>query len=91
MNKRIGYRTTIYRQRIVVEGMGSFPLDMLRYDNCIPAQEEEIHKLVMSSKDMPEYRERRQIELIRHAYNGEPPTNGRWQSFGWRVVSVYSG
>jgi len=85
---KIGDRCTVYRQRIIVEGSGSFPFDMLRYDSCSPSKEEEIHKLTMGFRDMPEYHEPRQVELVRYSLNGEWPTVARWKSFGWRVIQV---
>jgi len=86
---RVGTKTTVYVQKIVVEGSGSFPHDMLRYDNCVPMNENEIHKMVMTPRDGNEYfKERRQVTLVRYSYNGEPPTDARWRSFLWKVVDV---
>jgi len=90
MSKRIGEKRTVYVQRIQVEGSGSFPHDMLRYDSCIPAHESEMHKLTMSFRDRPEYLQPRRVELIRYSTNGEQPTIDRWKSFGWNVVKISS-
>ena len=87
MVKRIGNKMTYWKQVIVVEGSGQFPFDMLRYDDCIPRHESEMHKLDFKMWD-PTSREKRRIELTRFSANGEPPTEERWRSFGWRVVEV---
>jgi hypothetical protein len=68
-----------------------FPLDMLRYDHCIPATSEDVGKII----DSLSYE--RQIELEQSkdelvvtvsAYWEKPykPKAERWQSFGWQVV-----
>lgn len=63
-----------------VEGRGSFPLDMLRYDQCWPAGPEDVAKMGLD-------REQRTVKLNRathHRLHG--PTFERWRSFGWSVV-----
>jgi hypothetical protein len=63
----------------IVEGRGSFPADMLRYDSCWPA----------SSQDASATAEgimggRRRVMLTTD--NPYAPTIGRWNSFLWAVV-----
>jgi hypothetical protein len=58
----------------VVEGVGSFPLDMLRYDSCWPADQETMSYL--------EARGKRRLMMRSHS----SPTPERWASFGWRVM-----
>ena len=88
MAKRTGRKETVYIQRVVVEGSGSFPHDMLRYDSCVPMNESEIHKMTMTPRDGDEYfRGYRQVTLVRYSANGEPSTDARWRSFLWKVVS----
>lgn len=72
----------VYRTILVVEGSGSFPIDMLRYDACCPDKEEDSDAL---EKDDP--RCRRQVKLRRFSINGLPATVPRWRSYGWDVVS----
>jgi hypothetical protein len=66
MRRRRRYFTAI--------GTGSFPLDMLRYDECWIASEPDTqskdrgHRSVVLATDSPHV-----------------PTAGRWQSFGWSV------
>jgi hypothetical protein len=81
-----------YVTHMVVEGTGSFPIDMLRYDRCVPESESdaaEIARLIRyESDDKP-----KRIALLRFGANpyqieGESRMEyGRWLSFGWRVVS----
>jgi hypothetical protein len=71
-----------------VEGGWPFPVDMLRYDVCYPATEQDSvematacdHRaLKMSSRPI------RRVTLNTLGINR--PTVGRWESFGWKVVS----
>lgn len=66
----------------IVEGSGVFPFDMLRYDQCWPKSETTDSAAIERT--------------TRHVYSGDEkvtlvglgkPTEGRWNSFGWRVVS----
>lgn len=66
--------------QIIVEGRGIFPLDMLRYDNCFPARQEDV-SLIEHNRDQ------RQIELASVRDRLWDATEGRWASFGWPVVS----
>lgn len=65
-----------------VEGPGMFPLDMLRYDACHPASSESVGEMVISGRHGAQ-QEKHQVSLI--SYN--EPTVGRWESFGWKVIS----
>jgi hypothetical protein len=77
--------------KIVVEGRGPFPLDMLRYDRCYPRSEADANR----AQDEERVTERRRIELT-HREPGSPdgrgrhwmPEIGRWESFGWPVISL---
>lgn len=70
-----------------VEGRGQFPADMLRYDACWPYREAgDSSGITMSAELNGEaYFAKRQVTLITD--NQHAPTVGRWQSFGWRVIS----
>jgi hypothetical protein len=76
-----GRKATFYELFFIVEGAGSFPLDMLRYDSCFPAEESQ------SSKIEDHRRERRAILLCRRGVNPELQAHAlaRWHSFGWSV------
>jgi hypothetical protein len=73
--------TKFYRFRLIVEGTSHFPIDMLRYDNCVPASEEATLKIERGGTG-------RRIELICYSQRAiSPSTPSRWASFGWKVVS----
>jgi hypothetical protein len=63
-----------------VEGKGSFPIDMLRYDLCWPATGEDSSMI----EAVVHPRLTRQIRMR----GLKPPTVARWASFGWTVVEV---
>ncbi|MCI0557519.1 MAG: hypothetical protein MN733_03410 [Nitrososphaera sp.] len=61
-----------------VQGVGHFPLDMLRYDACWPYGTNDALAIPYDAqKGSP-----RTIELASHSL----PTEARWRSFGWRVL-----
>lgn len=71
-----------YVQKFKVKGTGQFPLDMLRYERCWPADSDMVLELVP-----PHTKEERVVELCRHVdFKKELPTAGRWQSYRWQVV-----
>lgn len=70
-----------YLHKFSVCGVGRFPIDMLRYDACYPASEQD-------SAMIDDIREPRVIELVAvHHSKAFTPTVARWGSFCWRVVS----
>jgi hypothetical protein len=70
----------IFRTRLVVEGSGDFPIDMLRYDGCCPDGE-------VDSWAIQNEKGQRQVKLRRFTVAGSRAAEGRWESFGWKVVS----
>lgn len=62
-----------------VTGRGSFPADMLRWDQAWPARTEDALAIAGLR------REERTVRLISHCN----PSTGRWASFGWPVVDQY--
>ena len=68
--------------KIVVEGRGIFPTDMLRYDQCFPLSEKDSAAM----EDL--LHERRTVNLGCSTCRLLPATEGRWNSFGWLVKSV---
>ena len=66
--------------RYEVQGVGPFPLDMLRYDSAWPANQESASRMVTGRRE-PEGR--RIITLASHHH----PTEDRWSSFGWTVLN----
>lgn len=74
-----------------VQGVGEFPLDMLRYEKCYPRSEEDSHTMHDRERDEPRMVHLQSVRpidgraaeaLLRY------PTEGRWESFGWRVVNT---
>jgi hypothetical protein len=71
----------MYNHSFVVEGYGSFPIDMLRYDSCFPASGEDVAR-------MRDDHSRRQVRLSAIWSRAYLPTKDRWSSFSWVVISV---
>lgn len=86
-----GEKRTVIRQEFYVVGDGIFPLDMLRYDNCFPASTDDCNRIGLSI--LKPYKKTHTIKLVRlvdaRGYN--PPTEGRWASFGWEVQAEVYG
>jgi hypothetical protein len=69
-------------ETFTVTGYGRFPLDMLRYDRCTPARQEDVRKIEDTLRRYaaaPAV-----IELRRHA--DRCIETRRWASFGWTVT-----
>ena len=74
--------------KLVVEGLGTFPIDMLRYDTAAPATESDSHALMDSGFDTE--KRQRQVTLRRFAREDDRNNHHaerRWESYGWRVVT----
>jgi len=74
----------IYVTNFAVKGVGEFPYDMLRYDQCCPQTSED------ASQMSQHRRNERVVKLVRFSGNPDGATNGRWASFGWHVVPADS-
>lgn len=72
--------TKVYQWFLVVEGRGSFPFDMLRYDSCFPFEQADSVKLE------DHHTERRRVVLVRRGVNDSKCSGERWASFGWKVL-----
>lgn len=70
--------------KLVVKGRGQFPIDMLRYDGCYPRHEADSGRIEVSFQ-RGNFNVEQQISLT--LPGKEPPTEARWSSFGWTVVS----
>jgi hypothetical protein len=76
-----------YVTKFLVTGSGRFPIDMLRYDRCVPATEGDSNGI--SHGGIPSNTHGRTIGLIRYSVAGmSGPNEARWKSFGWRVMRV---
>lgn len=74
-----------------ISGTGGFPIDMLRYDNCIPASEEDANTIErvcnpMLWEEEPKWtvRVKKYSDLKSRGYW----TSGRWNSFGCVLIEV---
>lgn len=64
-----------------VTGRGSFPLDMLRYDQCFPFGPDDVANMDVG--------QRREVRLVHYGEQRHwEPTKDRWASFGWVVCRV---
>lgn len=61
--------------RYTVRGEGVFPVDMLRHDSCWPARQDDVAPVITAQRD------ERSVTVT----GIQPPTEGRWRSFGWVV------
>lgn len=67
-----------------VQGSGQFPFDMLRYDCCWPVREG--HDTGRMAPLPGERLGRRVLLMATRSERG--PTEGRWASFNWQVVTA---
>lgn len=69
---------------------GSFPIDMLRYDNCVPATERDSGKIGRMLGQLSGDPEDRTVRLRRFSRNHKPDSyaRARWESFGCTVVEA---
>lgn len=75
----------------VVEGVGLFPLDMLRKDEAAPVGDDDRAVVDAASAEPGDEaaRGRHRVKLRSRARFA--PVTDRWESFGWRVVEVSDG
>jgi hypothetical protein len=75
-----------------ITGTGHFPVDMLRYDLCSPATEEDSHLIENTfniyAKNWVIFVKRPLLE--RRKKTDQVFTYGRWQSFGCQIEEVDS-
>lgn len=72
---------TKWKQTATVKGEGYFPLDMLRYDKCYPAGEEDSAAIAGTGE-----REINVVHVSELRFSVFTPA--RWRSFGWEIVNV---
>ena len=79
----------MYVTTFEVTGRGSFPFDMLRYDQCFPADTGSANNMSRSGEyDVPQHE---LPVIVLHHFHDHPewePTFGRWASFGWGITRV---
>jgi hypothetical protein len=78
--------------RYTVEGRCAFPIDMLRYDCCWPATEQDANQIESINDPMVDSREDKPYQItVETARNTRDHgrfivTEGRWDSFNWKLV-----
>jgi hypothetical protein len=72
------------REYAVAIGSGRFPVDMLRYDACFPAEERESFQ-IETPCGLEGYTRPRAIILARYKEQPGSWTPERWMSFGWSI------
>lgn len=84
----------LWSHSVTVQGRGSFPIDMLRYDCCWPRDQEAAAHLSSSlarwaRPDTADGQEQvRSVEVTTvRSLKAYPFTDARWASFGWVVDS----
>ena len=76
--------TNADRFEYVVEGIGDFPLDMLRHDCAYPADQQSV-TAIMAGLRWAASRKRSRETLRVRLVSDRAPTSERWRSFGWTV------
>lgn len=80
-------KVTCYASFIVVRGRVASMVDMLRYDTCFPANEQQSAKMWASfSTGRPA---ECVVVLLRRALNDNPVTVERWRSFNCEVLGQF--
>jgi hypothetical protein len=70
-----------------VEGVGDFPLDMLRHDCAYPADQESVAAIMAGLRWAASRKRSRELLVVRLVSN-RAPTSERWRSFGWIVTAA---
>ena len=73
------------RFAFTVEGIGDFPLDMLRHDAAYPADKESV-AAIMAGLAWAAARKRTRETLVVRLVSSRAPTSDRWSTFGWTVT-----
>ena len=76
----------LYREEFIVGGAVAFPIDMLRYDCCWPATEQDAQRITATLAD-PSFVGPTTVRLARYTTHNTMAsvTAGRWRSLGWLV------
>jgi len=74
------------RFEYAVEGVGDFPLDMLRHDCAYPADQESVAAIMAGLRWAASRKRSREVLVVR-LVSDRAPTSERWRSFGWTVTA----
>ena len=76
-------------QEFTVTWRGEFPLDMLRYDSCFPANQQAVSAITASITGRATGPLRRTAQIARYVrHRAIQPTTDRWSSFRATVSDV---
>ena len=78
------------RFEYAVEGIGDFPLDMLRHDRAYPADVDSV-TAIMAGLPWAAARKRSRELLVVRLVSERAPTPARWRSYGWTVRASLPG
>jgi hypothetical protein len=76
------------RFEFTVEGVGDFPLDMLRHDSAYPADKQSV-AAIMAGLAWAAARKRSRETLVVRLLSHRAPTAERWRTFGWTVTESH--
>jgi hypothetical protein len=71
-------------RRFRVYGNTSFPVDMLRYDSCVPDDESD-SRAIEDSLDPEAGNRQRQCFVTLRKFSAGEPNYARWASYHWKV------
>ena len=74
------------RFEYAVEGVGDFPLDMLRHDCAYPADQESVAAIMAGLRWAASRKRSRELLVVR-LVSDRAPTSERWRAFGWTVTT----
>lgn len=79
----------MYLKVFTVEGTGCFPVDMLRFDSCVPCTEGDAMQIQRTfQENRGKFDEPRRVRLRKYSVlANSQPAWARWDSFGWREVA----
>jgi hypothetical protein len=79
----------IYVTRVIAR-IGVIPYDMMRYESCVPASDDDVHKLERLAS-LTSSADDHLLTFVRFSRNPGPPTVERWRSFGSDVKAWRDG
>lgn len=82
-------RQMVTMWEVVVTGDTPFPIDMLRFDQCIPRTKNDSDTILASHRGAIT-RPSNPVIRLRHVDYGDRPTfdHARWAELGWSVLEV---